>query len=173
MKSTGRWILSTFLVVLVGCGGGIRKEQEKRLAHLRIMKAAVMLSGQAASCTNHFRALLSASEYARVTGEDFASASAAVLGSESRRMRQELISGKAEVEDLLARLNTVPEGFQGAVEKLKELHEVYLKIYDFAVNPPESLESGMNKIAEWEKAFGTVAGELEALLTEIENGEKG
>jgi len=136
------------------------------------MKAAVMLSGQTAACANHFRALLSASEYAKVAGEDFASASSAVLGSESRRMRQELISEKTDVEDLLACLDPVPEGFQGAVDKLKELHAVYLKTYDLSVNPPESLESSMDKIAEWEKAFDAGAGELEALLSEIENGEK-
>jgi len=172
MKSIGRWIVSAVLIALVACGGSVRKEQEQRLAHLRIMKAAVMLSGQTAACANHFRALLSASEYAKVTGKDFVSASSTVLGSESRRMRQELISGKADVEDLLARLDPVPEGFQNAVDKLEELHEVYLKIYNLSVNPPGSLESGVDKIAEWEKAFDAGAGEFETMLSEIENGGK-
>jgi len=164
--------MSAVLVVLVGCGGSIRKEQEHRAAHLRVSTAAVMMSGQAASCASHFRALWSAWEYAKVSGEDFASASAAVLGPEFSRMRQQLIAGKAEVEDLLARLDPVPEGLQRSVEKLKELQEIYLEIFDLAVNPPGSIDGSLEKLGEWEEEFDVEAGMLETMLSETGTGEE-
>ena len=164
--------MSAVLVVLVGCGGSIRKEQEHRVAHLRVSTAAVMMSGQAASCASHFRAFWSAWEYAKVSGEDFASASAAVLGPESPRMRQQLIAGKAEVEDLLARLDPVPEVLQRSMEKMKKIQEIYLKIFDLAVNPPDSLDGSLEKLSEWEEEFDAEVGELETMLSEIDTGEE-
>lgn len=164
MKTTCQWIACVALVVLLGCGGPARRQQKQLSDQKRVAMAAVMVDGQAASCISHFRSLWAAWEYAKVSGEDFVSASKTILGPESGRMRQELLAGKLQVDDLMARLEPVPEGFQGAVDRLRELHEIYLKIYEMAVNPPDSLEGCLEKISEWEGLFALKARELEALL---------
>ena len=87
-------------------------------------------------------------------------------------MRQQLIAGKAEVEDLLARLDPVPEVLQRSMEKMKKIQEIYLKIFDLAVNPPDSLDGSLEKLSEWEEEFDAEVGELETMLSEIDTGEE-
>ena len=129
--------------LFLGCSNRAQEEQKYEIKAQGLGRLIVQ---QASACVSQSKAYLAVWEYAKVSEMDFETAAAQMLGSETKQNKAMMVEHKAMIEGLLEELKDPPSRFESTYEKLVELHEIYVKLHDLAMDPSDDMENHMKSV---------------------------
>ncbi len=147
MKKIGVWgsLLICLGFVLAACGSGV---QDTQVYKIKIEKAGEIVVGQAQGCLSQLRSYWTIAEYARVSGMDYATAAREMGGGQASQNLQMMREAKVQIDQLMEGMSEPPEIYRDAFTRLEELYTAYVKVHDFALNPPEDMQDLNERISE-------------------------
>jgi hypothetical protein len=93
---------------------------------------------------------------------DFKTASAQMLGPETRENKAMMVEHKAMIENLLEELKEPPSRFEVTYERLGELYEIYVQLHDLAMDPLDDMDKHMRSVNKLADQIVEKAQELDA-----------
>lgn len=159
-------VVFTVFVILMGCTSG-SKEKKERLYEVKIAGMGNVIVKQASACISLCRSYVATWEYAKATGTDFKAAAGELQGTETKRLKNQLIEGRQTIKEFLGGLENPPLKFAESYEKLIELREIYQKIHSLALNPPDSMEGFNDSINNLQNKLVDKKEELDSMLAKV------
>ena len=140
-------ILAALIFPVFGLFSGCsNRAQEEQRYEIKAQGLGKLIAQQASACVSQSKAYQAVWEYAKVSEMDFETAAAQMLGSETRQNKAMMVEHKSMIEDLLEELEDPPSQFEGTYEKLVELHEIYVKLHDLAMDPSDDMDDHMKSV---------------------------
>jgi hypothetical protein len=130
-------ILIGAFVLTISCSNKAQEEEEYRI---KAKGMADVIVTQAQGCISQSKAYHTAWEYAKVTEMDFDSAVKEILSGDMEANKQMMRENKARIDKMLEGLEDIPEKYEEAHNKLKELYETYIKLHKLALKPLKDME---------------------------------
>jgi chromosome segregation ATPase len=154
------FIIFSLLFTLAGCA---RQQEEEKAYREVLISTGELITKMASACISHARSYINIREYARVTGEDFDAVAEKILGKEYQELEAQLKASKLKIDEFMEGLNEPPSSLVEIYGKLFELHALYSKIHDLAVNPSGSIEEYSDSINDLESRMNDLKSKLDAL----------
>jgi len=148
------------------CGGSSRAKDEA-LYGFKLEKTAGIISSQAHACSSQLRSYWAIWEYAKVSEIDFETAAQQMQGGQASQNLSMMKENKAQIDRLLADLESPPEKYAEAFQKLQKLYAAYLEIHSQALKPSRDWENLEKRIRTMEDNVLARQSELDAQLTAV------
>lgn len=156
-------LVVSLLVALFGCA---RQQGEEKAFREVLMSAGEVITKIASACISHARSYINIREYARVSGEDFDAIADRILGKEYQELQAQLEASKLKIDEFMEGLEGPPSTLSEMYERLFELHALYLKIHNLAMNPSGSMDEYRDSINELEIQMKELKSRLDNLHEE-------
>jgi len=155
------------ILLLIILWGGLScqsKEKNIELYGVKAVGIGNIIVNMASACISQSRSYVTAWEYARVSGMDYDTAAAEMLGPEAERLKNQLRENKAELDVLMEELKDPPVEFAESYAKLLELYDLYALIHELALNPSQPMEDYNDSINSLQNSIAQVKDELDSML---------
>ena len=140
-------ILSAFYFLIFSLFSGCsNRAQEEQKYEIKAQGLGKLIAQQASACVSQSKAYQAVWEYAKVSDMDFETAAAQMLGPETKQNKAMMVEHKLMIEDLLEELKDPPSRFEDTYKKLAELHEIYVKLHDLAMDPSDDMDEHMKSV---------------------------
>ncbi len=120
--------------------------QEDRRYEIKAQSAGNFIVQQASTCVSQSKAYMAVWEYARVSEIDFEKAAAEMLGPETRQNKAMMVEHKGMIKGFLEELKDPSSRFESTYERLTELHAIYVKLHDLAMDPSDEMRKHMETV---------------------------
>lgn len=163
MKKCQIFIGFVFFAISLFSSCSDRAQAEKRY-EIKAQGLGELIVQQANACVSQSEAYQAVWEYARVSEMDFETASAQMLGPETRENKAMMVEHKAMIENLLEELKEPPSRFEKTYDRLGELYEIYVQLHDLAMDPLDDMDKHMKTVNKLSDQIFEKAQELDAAL---------
>lgn len=140
-------ILTAFIFLVFGVFSGCgSRAQEEQKYEIKAQGLGRLIAQQASACVSQSKAYQAVWEYAKVSEMDFETAAAQMLGPETKQNKAMMVEHKLMIEDLLEELKDPPSQFEDTYERLVDLHKIYVKLHDLAMDPSDDMDEHMRSV---------------------------
>lgn len=166
-KKIGVCSVIAWVVLFWAACGGSSKSKNEVLYSLKLEKTAEIIASQAHACSSQLRSYWAIWEYAKVSEIDFETAAQQMQGGQTSQNLSMMQENKAQIDRLLADLESPPENYAEAFQKLQELYAAYVQMHSQALKPSGDWENLEQRIRTVEDNVFMKKSELDAKLAAV------
>ena len=154
-------------VLFYSACGSSAKSNDEALYSLKLEKTAEIIASHAYACSSQLSSYWAIWEYAKASEIDFETAAQQMQGGQTTQNLSMMQENKAQIDRLLADLESPPEKYAEAFQKLQDLYAAYVQMHSQALKPSGDWEYLEQRIRTMEDNVHTRKSELDAELSAV------